>query len=309
MLKKIFFATLAVLVFFNFNLLSRAEATGGWSAPVNLGAGYGPEFTSDIKHNFKLTFERDDKLFQSFYQNNGKWSKPEASGKLNLDKPVTAFNKDGKLHEVIGKADGIYYSQENSVPVKITSNAKDYSSYPLYLYIDEKEVKHMIYVYGKSKDAPNLMYKRQVKNGNWEKNYTVANKINLFRTWQYPGITITPSGNIYICTYNDLFSKIDNGPWKKEKCKFDNIYMPVKVVADNNENLHFLYYSWKENRDASLNALYYVCCKSGKWSQPVKVGDQHSERIPCLMITGTNELLAAWEDKDGNIRVSRKFID
>ena len=313
MLKKIFLTTLCILLLSAISVLASPQANGGWSDSISLGEGYSPELSFE-NDKLKLTFARDGKLFQSFYQKNERWSKSEATGdpeatELTAGEKLASYDTNGNMAWVTNTEEGVSYTQDGSEPVKILFHKGDYSSYAIYFYIDENDVKHVIYSYGKDKEAPDLYYKRQEKGKEWSKSELVAKKISYFRDWQKPGVAITPSGNIYICTYNDLFSKIDNGPWQKENCKFDNIYMPVKIIADNNENLHFLYYSWQTDRDEASNGLYYTVLKSGKWRKSIKIGDQKAETIPCVMLTEANELFAAWTDTDLNIIVAKKILN
>ncbi len=252
---------------------TQAFAENRWSPPVNLGEGAAPQFIHE-GGNLSLLFEGDKGFMQSFYQGNGQWTAPAPC--RTYQGRVTAIDTKGLDHEIIQKT-------------------------------DNHEVKHLISIKYRG-DKTDLVHKFQKKGEAW-KTQTIARDISYSRDWQEPGIAVSPSGTIYVCTYNDLyFKRNEKADWKREKCKFDNVYMPVKLACDGLGKVHFLYYSWKEKRKDSLNGLYYtVRDESGKWKVSERVGkSQPSERIPAFIISRHNELIAAWEDSDGNINVSTK---
>jgi len=283
-----------------------AFAENRWSTPVNLGEGAAPKFIHE-NGNLSLLFEGDKGFTQSFYQGNGQWTAPKPCGAYKGR--MTAIDRNGLNHEIIHKDNDIYYSRYDnkqwSPTVRIAQKAK-----PLFFYIDDREEKHLIYIKYRN-GKPDLTYNFQKKGEAW-KTHTIARDIAYSRDWQEPGIAVSPAGTIYICCYNDLFFKHnEQADWKREKCKLDNVYMPVKLVCNALGKVHFLYYSWEEKRKDALNGFYYtVRDESGKWNISERVGkDQPSERIPAFIISRYNELIAAWEDNGGNINVSTKTLD
>lgn len=293
-----------VLLMATFGIPAFAESR--WSSAVILGEGASPKFIYS-GNKLSLIFEGENQFMQSFYQGNGQWSKPAPYGRYKSS--LTAIDKRGIYHEIISREDAVYHlSYEKnkwSPQVRIDQKAR-----PLFFYIDNNEVKHLVCVKSQG-NKTDLIYKFQKKGAPW-KTETIARNIEYFRDWQEPGVATSPSGGIYICTYNDLyFKQNDNESWKHEKCRLDHVYMPVKMACDSLGNIHFLFYSWAERRNGSLNGLYYtIRQKSGKWNTAERVGsNQPSERIPAFIMSRNNELVAAWEDNNGNINVSMKKSD
>jgi hypothetical protein len=284
----------------------QAFAESRWSSSIILGEGTSPKFIYG-GNKLSLIFEGENQFMQSFYRGNGQWSTPALYGKYKAG--LTAIDKNGIYHEIISREDGVYYlsCEKNkwSPQVRIDQEVR-----PLYFYIDNNEVKHLVCVKPHS-NKTDLIYKFQIKGDAW-KTEMIARNIQYFRDWQEPGIATSPSGGLYVCTYNDLyFRPNDHEGWKHEKCRLDHVYMPVKMVCDSHGTIHFLFYSWAEGRNGSLNGFYYtIRNKSGKWNNAERIGShQPSERIPAFILSRNNELMAAWEDNNGNINVSVKKSD
>ncbi len=289
--------------------LATSHGGTGWTAPLNLGPGSGPRFITGADRSLSLVYEGDRSHMQAVYRAGSGWCKATPCAGPDSEMSVTDSRK--VRHAIANRGDGIYYSYgakgNMSAPRKIIEPSKSGTVYPVYVNVDARGALHLLYAKSRG-ERSDLMYASRAKNGEWESR-AAARNIALHREWQKPGVAMTPAGEMFVCTYDDLYVRGRDGRWTKEKCDLPDNYMPARVACGKGGALHFLYYSWKEHRNAALNGLYYAIRASGRWSAPVKVGDQNSERVPHLAVIGGHELWVAWEDPDGNIRLSMKRID
>ncbi len=314
--KIIIFAVLALFVILA-PVMADNTIAEGWSAPVVLGSGSEPVLKQDANGRLSVRFEGDEQAMTAGLQENGSWTTPEPVGsEAGANALQIAASDTQWLVENIDGAILFSFSGSDSVPGKKEVVAeKREKSYLTLLHFAADSFGTLHLLYGRTPEydtaaentGMDVFYRRYAGSG-WEKELPVADKLIYSRTWQKPGIAITPQGRVFICSYNDLYSVDKAGEVRKEACPIADFSMPLAVVANGSDTLHFVFHASRENAESVDDNLYYVSKKGDDWGKPVSIGKQPAERQHSIIAAG-RELYVAWEDPDGNIMVAKKQIE
>lgn len=292
----------------------------GWSAPVSLGSGVSPKFSLDFRKNLVLTFDRDEKLYQSRLQENGSWSEPLLIASTTSGNEFMAYDGAGVLHAAKCLNGGIAISLQQaegtwSKPEQIVAGKKKSTTDILHFSIDAAGTKHLLFSstkhfeYGADYPGSDVYYKKQV-GGDWEKELLVSKDMSICRTFEVPGIAVAPNGGVFVCSYNQLYSLSGKGGFNQVACPVHDFGMPVRVAAGEGGTLHFIHHSFAEDGNYDSDTLKYICLRpDGTWCGASKIGPQYAERVPDLFLASSTSLFAAWEDTEGNILVSKKRLE
>lgn len=295
-------------------------ASKGWSVPVSLGSGVSPKFSLDSRKNLVLTFDRDEQLYQSRHQENGSWSEPLLIASVTSENEFTSYDGAGVLHAAKSLNGGVAISLRQSEgpwskPEQIIAGKKESSTDILHFSIDAAGTKHLIFSctkhfeYGSDYPGSDVYYKKQV-GGIWKNELLVAKSMSICRSFEVPGIAVAPNGDVFVCSYNRLYSLSEKGGFSQMACPVPDFGMPVRVAAAEDGALHFIYHSFAEDGKYDPDTLKYTSFRPGNaWSGTSKIGPQHAERVPDLFLASNTSLFAAWEDTEGNILVSKKQLE
>lgn len=306
------------LALFSSCIFVQAEepVAAGWSIPTNLGNGSSPKFCNDNENGLILTFNKDEQLFQSRFQNDGTWSSPVQIASTTSENTFVASDKNETQYVLQEKDGEITISHKvksgpDSKPETIVKGQKKVHTGILHFSIDQTGTKHLLFSrtknfeYGYQYPGSDVFYIRN-KNGIWENEVMIAEKMSISRTWEIPGISVTPMGKVYVCSYHDLISFSGEGIINKEVCPVHDLYMAERIAADDNGNIHIVYQSYADDGKCDRGSLYYVSRQTDGWSKPARVGSQYSERIPDLTLTADKKIIVSWEGPDGDILISLK---
>lgn len=315
--KIIIFAVLALFVILA-PVMADNTIAEGWSAPVVLGSGSEPVLKQDANGRLSVRFEGDEQAMTAGLQENGSWTTPEPVGsEAGANALQIAASDTQWLVENIDGAILFSFSGSGSVPGKkevvVEKREKTYLTL-LHFSADSSGALHLLYGRTPEYDTASenqgmdVSYRRY-SGSDWEKELPVVAGLIYSRTWQKPGIAITPQGRVFICSYNDLYSFDKAGEVRKETCPIADFSMPLAVVANGSGTLHFVFHASRENAETVDENLYYVTKTGDEWSKPVSIGKQPTERLHSIFLAAGRELYVAWEDPDGNIMVSKKQIE